>query len=136
MDIKENGSGKGEENEEQGKQALRERLITGYGEYMKELHKKTPEELIGKAEEIAAVKLIYEELVIEKMYEEYAGYLQQFANPLEAVKDHWLYHQNCDSSEQLDYVLWNMEDKGISASDYPSAGQPAEETGQQGVVMC
>lgn len=136
MDRKENGLGKGEENEEQGKQALRERLITGYEEYMKELHKKTPEELIERAEEIAAIKLMYEDLITDEMYEEHAGYLQQFSNPLEALKDHWLYHQNCDRSDQLDYVIWNMENKGISASDYPPAGQQAEETGHQGVVMC
>ena len=33
-------------------------------------------------------------------------------------------------------MLWDMQDKEIGIGDYPLAGQPAEETGQQGVVMC
>ena len=69
LDIKENGQGTGEENKGQWKQALRERLMTEYSEYMKKLHEKTPEELIGQAEDIAAVKLMYEDLITDEMYE-------------------------------------------------------------------
>ena len=121
-----------EENMENGRK-LKERLKADYEAYIQELQEKPAEELIGMAEEIAATKLVYEELSVEGAFGEYAGYLLQFENPLEVLRDNW---QGCEGyarHEEIDHMLWNMKDKGIGIGDYPMAGEGAQ---GQGVVMC
>ena len=71
-----------EENMENGRK-LRERLQDDYEAYIQELQEKPAAEIIGMAEEIAATKLVYEELSVEGAFGEYAGYLLQFENPLD-----------------------------------------------------
>ena len=121
-----------EENMENGRK-LRERLQDDYEAYIKELKEKPAAELIGMAEEIAATKLIYEELSIEGGFGEYAGYLLQFENPLDVLRDNWQGCEGYERHEKIDHMLWNMKDKGIGIGDYPMAGEGAQ---SQGVVMC
>lgn len=124
-----------EENMEYGRK-LKERLKADYEAYIQELQEKPAAELIGMAEEIAATKLIYEELSIEGAFEEYAGYLLQFENPLDLLRDNW---QGCEGyarHEEIDHMLWNMKDKGIGIGDYPMVEQAGESPQSQGVVMC
>ena len=127
--------GQGEEMEEaiENEKMLKERLKVNYEAYIQHMRQKPAEELIGMAEEIAATKLIYEELSIEGAFGEYAGYLLQFENPLEVLRDNWQDSGGYARHEEIDHMLWNMKDKGIGIGDYPMAG---EGTQSQGVVMC
>lgn len=124
-----------EENMENGRK-LRERLKADYEAYIQELQEKPAEELIGMAEEIAATKLVYEELSVEGAFEEYAGYLLQFENPLDVLRDNWQGCEGYERHEKIDHMLWNMKDKEIGIGDYPMAEQKGESTLRQGVVMC
>lgn len=121
-----------EENMENGRK-LKERLQDGYEAYIQELQGKPAAELIGMAEEIAATKLVYEELSVEGAFEEYARYLLQFENPLDVLRDNWQGCEGYERHEKIDLMLWNMKDKGIGIGDYPMAREGAQ---SQGVVMC
>lgn len=127
--------GQGEELEEtiENEKMLKERLKANYEAYIQQMRQKPAEELIGMAEEIAATKLVYEELAVEGAFGEYAGYLLQFENPLEVLRDNWQDSGGYARHEEIDHMLWNMKDKGIGIGDYPMAGEGAQ---SQGVVMC
>ena len=115
---------------------LRARLKANYEAYIMELEEKPAGELIGMAPEIAAAGFMYKELSVEGAFGEYAGYLLQFEDPLELLRDSWLDNENCDRHEEIGHMLWNMKDKGIGIGDYPMAEQAGEDIQRQGVVMC
>ena len=115
---------------------LKERLKANYEEYIRELGQKPAGELIGMAPEIAAAEFMYKELSVEGAFGEYAGYLLQFENPLELLRDSWQGYEDCDRHEEIDHMLWDMKDKGIGIGDYPMAEQAGEDAQGQGVVMC
>ncbi|MEY8326017.1 DUF3848 domain-containing protein [Lachnospiraceae bacterium 54-11] len=112
---------------------LKERLGANYEAYIRQLQGKPAAEIIEMAPEIAAAKFIYGELAAEGAFAEYAGYLLQFENPLEVLRDSWQDNENCSRHEEIEHMLWNMKDKEIGIGDYPLAG---ESTQGQGVVMC
>lgn len=128
----------GEELEEiiENEKMLKERLKANYEAYIQQMRQKPAEELIGMAEEIAATKLVYEELSVEGAFGEYAGYLLRFENPLEVLRDNWQGGEGYARHEEIDHMLWNMKDKGIGIGDYPMAEQAGEGAQSQGVVMC
>ncbi len=130
--------GQGEELEEtiENEKILKERLKANYEAYIQQMRQKPAEELIGMAEEIAAAKLVYEELSVEGAFGEYAGYLLQVENPLEVLRDNWQDSGGYARHEEIDHMLWNMKDKEIGIGDYPMAVQAGESTQSQGVVMC
>ena len=115
---------------------LKERLRASYEAYIRQLKQKPAEELIEMASEIAAAKFIYEELIVERAFGGYADYLLQFEDPLEVLRDNWLDNEACGRHEEIDHMLWNMEDKGTGIGDYPIAAQAGESAQGQGVVMC
>ncbi len=125
----------GEEPEETMKNGkkLKERLKANYEAYIRQLQQKPAEELIEMASEIAAAKFIYGELTAEGAFGEYAGYLLQFKNPLEVLRDNWQDCEGYDRHEEIDHMLWDMKDRGIGIGEYPMAGEGAQ---SQGVVMC
>ncbi len=122
--------------ESEKERKLKERLETNYEAYIQQLMQKPAGELIEMAPEIAAAKFIYEELIVEGAFGEYAGYLLQFENPLEVLRDSWQDNEDCDRHEEIDHMLWNMKDKGTGIGDYLMAEQTGESTQGQGVVMC
>lgn len=121
-----------EESMENGRR-LKERLEANYEAYIRQLQGKPAAEIIEMAPEIAAAKFIYGEMMAEGAYAEYAGYLLQFENPLEVLRDSWQDNENCSRHEEIEHMLWNMKDREIGIGDYPLAG---EGTQGQGVVMC
>lgn len=77
-------------------------------------------ELIQKAEEIATVQLMAQE-VPNQISAEQAEYLLQFKNPLEVVSDSWLSENGSGVSvinEELSHVLWRLVDTGDAESIY------------------
>ena len=115
---------------------LKERLKANYEAYITELEEKPAGELIEMAPEIAAAEFMYKELAAEGAFGEYAGYLLQFENPLELLRDSWQDNENCDCHEEIGHMLWNMKDKGIGIGDYPMAEQAGEGAQGQGMAMC
>lgn len=115
---------------------LKERLKASYEAYIRQLKQKPAEELIDMASEIAAAKLIYEELMVEGAFGEYADYLIRLEGPLEVLRDSWLDNEACDRHEEIDHMLWKMKDKEIGIGEYPEAEQAGESAQGQGVVMC
>ena len=115
---------------------LRARLKANYEAYITELEEKPAGELIGMAPEIAAAGFMYRELSVEGAFGEYAGYLLQFENPLELLRDSWQGYEDCDRHEEIDHMLWDMKDKGLGIEDYPMAEQAGEGAQGQGMAMC
>ncbi|CUX69825.1 hypothetical protein BN3590_03761 [Clostridium sp. C105KSO15] len=114
---------------------LQEKMEANYRSYIQQLQNKPVSDLIGQAAEIAAVKLVYEELM-EACSPDYAEYLIRFENPLELVSNYWLDEQNVAHSEEMGHVLWNIVDKGLGEGDYAidEAYQPP--TLNEGVRLC
>ena len=115
---------------------LKERLKASYEAYIRQLKQKPAEELIEMASEIAAAKLIYEELMVEGAFGEYADYLIRLEAPLEVLRDNWLDNEACGRHEEIGHMLWKMKDEETGIGEYPKAEQAGEGAQGQGVVMC
>ncbi|AEY67577.1 DUF3848 domain-containing protein [Clostridium sp. BNL1100] len=114
---------------------LQERIEANYRTYIQQLQSKPASELIEQAAEIAAAKLVYEELM-EGCSTDYTEYLLRFENPLELVRDHWMDEQNVAHRDEMEHVLRNITDKGLGEGDYAmdSSCQPA--VLDEGVRLC
>ena len=89
------------------KKQFREKIENCYAEYHKQWMRLSAAELIQKAEEIAAVQRMAQE-VPNQVSAEQAEYLLQFKNPLEVVSDSWLSENGSDVSvidEELSHVM-------------------------------
>lgn len=115
---------------------LSEKLEASYITLMREWLKLEPLQLIEKAEEIAATKLVYEELKDGGYDPEHLEYLLRFKNPLEVVCDKWIEENSSEMvhDEDMDHALWSIADKQGADQDYEldEACLPPE----QGVRMC
>lgn len=100
-------------NQNEIKAELLEKLEASYISFMKEWLKLEPLELIEKAEEIAATKLVYEELKGGGYSTEHFEYLLRFKKPLEVVRDKWIEENGSEMihDEDMDHVLWSIADK-------------------------
>ncbi len=114
---------------------LKERIEANYRSYLEGLQNKTVNELVEQAAEIAAVKLVYEEL-LDGCSPEYMEYLLRFENPLELVSDQWLSEQNAAHSDEMAHVLWEITDKGLGEGDYAMAEKPMPSNLNEGVQLC
>jgi len=113
---------------------LRDKLEANYQMYIRQLQNKPSADLIEQAAEIAAAKLVYEELKDVGNNPDYLEYLLRFENPLEVVRDAWLDENNVVHNEEMDHALWSLMDKGNAEQDYA-----LDETflpPEQGVRLC
>ena len=90
---------------------LREKLKNNFTEYMNEHIKLPPEELFKRAEKIAQVKMIYNDL-INTDYGEQTEYLLRFKNPIEVVicqieTDQAL---GIDCENDVSHAMWRIFD--------------------------
>lgn len=92
------------------KELLQKRLEENYAVYMAQLAKKSFADLIELAPEIAAARLVCDELQVSCSEQE-AAILLQFDNPLEVVRDQWLEEEKVSHEQEIDHVLWNILDK-------------------------
>lgn len=92
------------------KELLQKRLEEDYAVYMAQLAKKSFADLIELAPEIAAARLVCDELQVSCSEQE-AAILLQFDNPLEVVRDQWLEEEKVSHEQEMDHVLWNILDK-------------------------
>lgn len=105
-------------NEKKLEKKLRERIDVNYRSYIQQLRKQPAASLIEQAAEIAAVKLVYEELT-NCCNPDDTEYLLRFKNPLQLVSDQWLAEQNVSHKDEMVHVLWNITDKGLGEGEYP-----------------
>jgi hypothetical protein len=118
------------------KAELTEKLEANYITFIREWLKLEPLQLIEKAEEIAATKLVYEELKKGGYDQEHLAYLLRFKNPLEVVRDKWSEENGsemvCD--EDMRHALWSIADTRDAEQDYEL--DEAYLSPEQGVRMC
>jgi hypothetical protein len=115
---------------------LNEKLEDNYDAYMRDLGGMESQELIDRAEEIAASKLVYGELKDGGYYMDYLEYLLRFENPLEVVRDQWIDEQNVAHDDEMMHVLWTISDKGDAERIYELDASFIKSDGDGGVKMC
>ncbi len=109
----------------QQKELLQRRLEENYAVYMAELAKKSFADLIELAPEIAAARVVCDELQASCSDQE-AAVLLQFDSPLEVVRDQWLEEEKVSHDQEMDHVLWNILDKADDLlAEYAPARQQA-----------
>jgi len=114
---------------------LQERIETNYRSYLQQLQNRPASELIEQAAEIAAVKLVYDELM-GGCNPDYADYLLRFENPLQLVSDQWMTEQNASHADEIDHVLWSITDKGLGEGDYDMMEDGQTTVQNEGVRLC
>lgn len=118
------------------KEEFFEKLEANYISFMREWMELEPLQLIEKAEEIAATKLVYNELKNGRYTTDCLEYLLRFKNPLEVVRDKWIEENGSKMlhDDNMVHVLWSIADKQDAEQDYKldEAYCPLE----QGVQMC
>lgn len=105
----------------QQKELLQRRLEENYAVYMAELAKKSFADLIELAPEIAAARLVCDELQASCSDQE-AAVLLQFDSPLEVVRDQWLEAEKVSHDQEMGHILWTILDK---ADDFLAEYAPA-----------
>ena len=99
---------------------LREKLDRNWAALQANWYALSPSEIVGKAEEINASRLAYNELFSGWAYsEDKLEYLLRFENPLEVVRDKWIEEQCLpDISGEMNHVLLSVMDKQDAGQDY------------------
>jgi hypothetical protein len=115
---------------------LSEKLETNYVTLMREWLKLEPLQIIEKAEEITATKLVFEELKHGGYSADSLEYLLRFKNPLEVVRDKWIEENGSEMvhDDDMTHVLWSIADKRDAEQDYEL--DEAYLSPEQGVQMC
>ena len=115
---------------EQKEKRLKERLKSNYEAYIRTLQAELPPDLIDQAAEIAAAKLVYQELQENGCPREFVDYLLRFENPLEMVRDMYLREQDLPHGKELYDALCDLEYQGTRTE-----GQEYQDREQE-VAMC
>lgn len=115
---------------------LNEKLQCNYADFVRQWLALDPSHLIEKAEEIAATKLVYDELTGGCYGSDQEGYLLRFENPLEVVRNQWIDEQNVAHDEELNHALWSIADQGSAEQDYPLDPSYSAPDQDGGVKMC
>lgn len=122
-------------NEKDLKQQLREKLDANYNAFVREWLGLEPAELIERAEEIAATRLVRKELKNGGYNADYLEYLLRFQNPL-VVRDQWLNGQGTALDEDMEHVLWKLADTRDAEQDYELDEAFLDPEQDKGVQMC
>ena len=99
---------------------LREKLDKNIADMQKEWYALSPSLVAGKAQEIEATRVTYNELYSGWAYmDDKIEYLLRFENPLEVVRDKWIEEQCLpDVSEEMNHVLWSIMDTPDAEHEY------------------
>jgi hypothetical protein len=122
--------------EKEIRKKLQDRLEANYQAYIRQFQSRPAPDLIEQAAEIAATKLVYEELHDGCYPAESLEYLLRFENPLEVVRDQWLLEQNTAHDEEMSHVLWTIADKGEAEQLYALEEGTRGSAFSEGVRMC
>ena len=116
--------------EEQKEKKLKERLKSNYEAYIRTIQAELPPDLIDQAAEIAAAKLVYQELQENGCPREFVDYLLRVENSLEMVRDMYLREQDIPHGKELYDALCDLEYEGTGTE-----GQEHQDREQE-VAMC
>ena len=105
-------------------------MRANYEAYIRTLQAELPPDLIDQAAEIAAAKLVYQELQENGCPREFVDYLLRFENPLEMVRDMYLREQDIPHGKELYDALCDLEYQGTRTE-----GQGYQDREQE-VAMC
>lgn len=122
--------------EKEIRKKLQDRLEANYQAYIRQLQSRPAPDLIEQATEIAAAKLVYDELRDCDFPVENLEYLLRFENPLEVVHDQWLEEQNNVRDEEMSHVLWSISDKRDAEQLYALEEETQGGGVSEGVRMC
>lgn len=102
--------------------AFEQRIEKDYEQKLTEWQQLSPRELIDKADEIAATKLIHGQLS-DSIVDETAAYLLRFADPLTVVTDYWIDENGADMvhDEDIAHALWSLQESGCAERCYELA---------------
>ena len=90
---------------------FRAKLDKNYEEYISNLNNLSVSELIEKAEEIAAFKMIYNKLSTRSFSTADINYMLNFKKPLDIILAEYRIYYSDLPYDHLQYVLWNINDK-------------------------
>ena len=98
---------------------LKQKVEDCYKEFYDSWLLKQPIDLVERAEEIASIQRMVEELP-DAVTEEDAAYLMRFKNPLEVVSDRW---QSMNGSgtvvdDEMRHILWELRDRREAEQEY------------------
>ncbi|MBR0597681.1 DUF3848 domain-containing protein [Sinanaerobacter chloroacetimidivorans] len=98
---------------------LFDRLRENYADFAAEWSSMSASELIGKAEEIYATRLVKEHLM-RHVDEEQAKWFLRFQNPLEIVRDKWIEENSMEimHDEDFSHAVWTVMDCQDTESFY------------------
>lgn len=98
--------------QEDARSKLKRKLDACYNEYYESWLQMQPLDLVERAEEIASVRRMREELPYA-VTEEDAAYLLRFKNPLEVVADAWQSMNGSGSivDDDMTQILWELRDR-------------------------
>ena len=98
---------------------LKRKLDACYNEYYESWLQMQPLDLVERAEEIASIRRMREELP-DAVTEEDAAYLLRFKNPLEVVADAWQSMNGSGSivDDDMTQILWEIRDRQDAEQDY------------------
>lgn len=99
--------------------AFRQKISSCYDAFVEGWLRLSPAELIEKAEEIASIQRMRDELP-SSVTEEDAAYLLRFKNPLEVVSDSWQEMNGSGSvvDDEMRHILWELRDKQSAEQEY------------------
>ena len=95
-----------------------DKVVTSWQGYRANLLTLSKEDLLEKAEEIAAMKYCREILTGSAISQDMREYLGRFTDPLRVVADAWLAEQSDDYNAAFDHVLWELRDRQAAEQEY------------------
>ncbi len=122
--------------EKEIRKKLQSRLEANYQAYIRQLQSKPAPDLTPQATEIAAAKLVYDELHDCCYPAESLEYLLQFENPLEVVHDQWMEEHSTALDEEMSHVLWSLADKCEAEQLCALEEEAQAPVFSEGVQMC
>jgi len=101
---------------------LETRMSECWNAYMDTLLALPPIQIIGKAAEISATRLCYDDLTENpNAYPDYLlEHLLQFDDPLEVMREQWMNEQSVDLSQDMEHALWSLWDHGPRPDEIPA----------------
>ena len=90
---------------------FREKIDENYKERITALQALSSAELIEKAEEIAAFKMLYNKLSTRSFSTGDINYMLNFKKPLDVILEEYRIYYSDLPYDHLQYVLWNINDK-------------------------
>lgn len=123
--------------EREKEQKLKERIKADYETYIQQLEAKSAQDLIRMASEIADTQFVYDELMVEGAFLDFADYLLEFDHPLGQAVHCWQEDQDFDHHEGLEHALWMDKENAIGRGMYMEpVKEPEPSVFGQEVTMC